>query len=463
MPGRLPTLPGAHERTSRLAWFLAVVAVAVLAWLFWPGFMSPDSASQWAQARSGRYTDVHPPLLAFTWSFTERIVSGPGPILVLHLCLLWGALAWLACNLFRRAWAQALFVLLLGLWPAVLGVSVHIWKDVPMAAFALLGVAALLQERRRPGWPWLLLAVLFFALACAFRHNALALVLPLLWYVAARMPALADRGTALRAVATLVMAAVVALLAALPSLHPSVTRRTVWPVTALWDIAAVSIASSEMRIPQSWQARPVTVEELRQAFAPWANTSVFATGKLEISLYMDPTPAQMADLRRAWLALWLETPLQMLVHRGRLTGMLFGIRREGVPPFLVLIPGWHHLEGNPRLQVAHSAARERITTALQALVPTPLFAGWPYLLLVVVLLLASFRRRVSPLLRPLLWSALWLCLPLPLAAPSAEFRYLYWLVMVALLAPFLLRPEAPAPTAYDALPDRDLRPRHLPR
>jgi hypothetical protein len=450
-------------RRSWLAWPVAAVSVLVIAWLFWPGFMSPDSASQWAQARGGRYTDVHPPILALIWSLTERIWSGPGLILLLHLSLLWTALAWIARECFVRPTGQVLLLLLVGLWPVVLGVSVHIWKDVPMAAFALLGVAALLTERRRPGWPWLALAVLLFAFACAYRHNALTLILPLLWYVTGRMPGLADRGWSLRGVATVLLAALIALLASLPSRHPAVTQRTVWPVTALWDIAAVSIARGEDRIPDSWKARDVTVDELAAVFAPWSNTSIFATGKLEISLYFDPSPQQMSDLRRAWLQLWWQTPGDMLAHRARLTAMLFGLQREGMPAGLTLAPGWHRLDVNPPLEVAPSPMRERVTAGLIALVPTPVFAAWPYLLVVVVLLVVTRRRPVSPLLHPVLWSAVFLCLPLPLLAPSAEFRYLYWLVLVAMLSPFLLRDGPHRAMAYDAVPDRSLRPRHLPR
>ncbi len=456
-------LSAAARPRSKLAWPVAALCVVLLAWLFWPGFMSPDSASQWAQARGGRYTDVHPPILALIWSLTERLVSGPGPVLLLHLVLLWTALAWLAQGLFARGRWQVLFVLVVGLWPAVAGISVHIWKDVPMAAFALLAVAALVEERRHPGRWRLLLAVLFCALACAYRHNALALALPLLWYVSGRWLPSADRRRWARVLLTLLLAAVVALLSALPSLHPSVTRRTVWPVTALWDIAAVSIARDELRIPASWQARPLTVEALREVFTPWSNTSIFATGKLEISLYFDPSSAQMADLNNAWLRLWLEAPLDMLRHRTRLMAMLFGVDRADVPERLILQPGWHHLDVNPPLPVPPSPLRDRAIEALNALVATPLFAGWPYLCVVIALLLATWRRRVSPLLRPLLWSAVFLCLPLPVLAPSAEFRYLYWLVLVALVAPFLLRAETPGAMAYDPVPTRELRPRHLPR
>lgn len=451
------------SRHSWLAWPVAVAAVLAIAWLFWPGFMSPDSASQWAQARSGRYTDVHPPILALIWSFTERLWSGPGPILVLLLALLWGALAWIARELFVRGIWQASFMLLVGLWPVVLGVSVHIWKDVPMAAFALLAVAALLTERRRPGWPWLLLAVCLFALACAYRHNALALVLPLLWYVVGRVPALAERRSWLRGAITVLLVAVVALLASLPSRHASVTQRTVWPVTALWDIAAVSVARGENRIPESWRTRAIDLETLRADIVPWSNTTIFSRGSIAISLYFDPSPEQMADLRRAWLSLWWQTPREMLMHRGRLTAMLFGLQRDGVPAGLILAPGWHPLDVNPPLDVAPSALRDRATSGLMALVPTPMFAGWPYLLIVIAMLIGTWRREVSPLLRPLLWSALMLCLPLPLLAPSAEFRYLYWLVLVALIAPFLLRAEGHGSMAYDAVPDRTARLRHLPR
>ncbi len=410
------------------AWLAAAAGAGLLIVLFYPGFVSSDSAEQWLQARSGQYTSVHPPIMAQLWSLTERIVPGPGGMFLLNSLLFWAGLAWLAQALFRRPGSQVAFVLLIGLWPPVLGTLAHVWKDIPMAAFALLALAALAWELQRPSRWRLGLAVLLFALACAHRHNALPLVLPFLLHIVIRAGV---PGWPARLFASAALALLVFLLAGLPARHPDVSTRQVWPVTAIWDLAAVSIAENEMRVPADWRAPDLSVNELREAFQPWSNTTVFDTDKLLISLYRDPTPEQNASLRQAWLALWLEAPIPMLRHRLRLTRLLFGVPPGQVPAGLLMAPGWFQLAENPPLRPADSELRDRAVRVLQQVAGTPLYRGWPYLLALLTLIaLAARRRRTAhPLFWPVACSVLLLCAPLPLLAPSAEFRYLFWLLL----------------------------------
>ena len=79
--------------------------------------------------------------------------------------------------------------------------------------------------------------------------------------------------------------------------------------------------------------------------------------------------------------------------------------------------------------------------ALQAMVDTPLFAGWIYLLVCVGVMLAGARRMArhppAGLAAAVAASSLAYALPLALASGSAEFRYLAWPVL-ATLASLLL-------------------------
>src|SRR5436190_2041437 len=62
---------------------LGVGWLLVLLYAF-PGFMSTDSIDQLTQARTGVYTDWHPPLMALVWKLLDGIVSGPVLMLVLQ-------------------------------------------------------------------------------------------------------------------------------------------------------------------------------------------------------------------------------------------------------------------------------------------------------------------------------------------------------------------------------------------
>lgn len=441
--GRFPALAAAS------AWLAAAAGVTLVLAVFWPGFMSPDSAEQLDQARTGAWTSVHPPAMAFTWALAERVLPGPGGLFVLHTALLWGALAWLASGLFRRAPARVAFVLLLGLAPPVLATSMHLWKDVPMAAFALLALAALVQAGHRPPGRsrvvLLALAALALALACAWRHNAIALVPPLAWWLAVQA-GIAGRWRRLAAAA--VLTGVVAMLAALPARHPSVAQRAVWPVTAVWDLAAVSIAEGEMRIPADWRHPDLDLATLAAAFTPWSNTSVFDTGQLLISLYNPPDPARHASLRAAWLAAWRDHPGAMAGHRLRLTALLAGLAPSARPVGLVLAPAMVQPRQGAPVALPANAWRDRLVRALSWLAATPVFALWPYALAAV--LVTAWQRRRHPLAWPLLASAAAYCLPLPLLAPSAEFRYLLWPVLACLVA--LALPAARPRSAPGAQP-----------
>ncbi|MBX3726468.1 MAG: hypothetical protein KF823_11210 [Xanthomonadales bacterium] len=421
---------------SAAAWLAAALGAAAFLAVFWPGFMSPDSAEQLDQARTGAWTSVHPPAMAWSWALTDRLLPGPAGLFLVHTLLLWGALAWLSTGLFRRPAAQITFVLVLGLSPPVLATAMHLWKDVPMAAFAVLALAALVHAGHRPSGRsrlgLLALALLALVLACAWRHNAIALVPPLGWYVAVLAGV---TGPVRRALAALALTAVVALAAALPNRHPAVAQRAVWPVIAVWDLAAVSIAEDEMRIPADWRHPDLQVATLAAAFTPWSNTPIFDTGQLLISLYQPPDPARLASLRSAWLATWLDHPAAMAGHRLRLARLLFGLAPAARPVGLVLSPGMVQPGHGPPAHLPDNRLRDRIVRGLARLAATPVFALWPYAL--VALLATLARRRRHPLAWPLLASAGLFCAPLLLAAPSAEFRYLLWPVLACLVVAVL--------------------------
>src|SRR3954463_7774096 len=76
-------------RISPAAILIAGTAVAVV--YGFPGYMNFDSAEQLRQARNGVYDDWHPPMMARYWHFSEKLMAGPLPLLLLQVALfMWG-------------------------------------------------------------------------------------------------------------------------------------------------------------------------------------------------------------------------------------------------------------------------------------------------------------------------------------------------------------------------------------
>lgn len=434
-----------------LPWLAAAVGLAFTLWAFYPGYVSQDSAEQYRQARTGEFDTHHPPLMAMIWRWTDRVVPGPGGLFALFALVYWAALALVAAHTARRRWTQVLAVLGIGLWPPMIGLLAHVWKDVGLLVALLFAGGLLIRESRRPSRTLLLLAFLFIALGAAFRHNGLFAALPFTPYLATRW---LRRSTVPRIIVVAILAAIAtATLAQLPNYFPHVERRSLWPTVALWDLAAVSIEERRILIPDSLRLPGLTLEEIESHFVPFTNTSTFQTDKILLSLRTPYTRNQNRDLLRAWLALPLEHPSAYWLHRWRLTRLLFGSGAQGRPHYLVLQPETQQLPGNPPIAPNRSALNRWAITNLLRLIGTPLFGGWPYLALAAVVLATCLRRLdCAHHARAATIAASGLCYVVPLCVLSgaADFRYLSWLVGASLIA--TMDRIAPCPTSPSSSP-----------
>jgi hypothetical protein len=435
-------------------WLAALAGLALSLAVFWPGYMSWDSAYQWWQARNNTFDSVHPPLMAMIWQLTDRVLPGPGGMFALQAMLLWSALAMFAAALpVRPAWRAAM-VLGLGFWPPLFALLPHVWKDLWTLAGFAWALALLAHDVRAPHRGWRLGALLALAFACAFRHNAITGALPLLAWIGWRELSLwrPKSAWAGRAAASLALGALLAVpvwaLATLPSLDARVKHtEKVWSVVTLWDAAAVSLAEGALVYPPELVDPTLTLDELRAKFVDYSNTTVYDTGKLRHSFDGPYTPAQREALDALAWSLPRDHAPAYFAHRWRLTQLLLGWDRAALPDGLVLMPGLHPYGDNPPVPPQSGALHARVLATLQSLVDTPLFAGWIYLLACVVVMATGIARMArhprAGLAAAVAASSLAYALPLALASGSAEFRYLAWPVLATLSAVILaLMPQA---------------------
>src|SRR5204863_322989 len=148
--------PVGTRRKALSAVIVAVLLAGVTLAFFWPGVASYDSVVQYKQVLRGQYDDWHPPAMARLWAIFHGLGwRGQAQLFVVQVLLYWSGLALFAGALARRRQSiAALVVLLLGIWPPVLGWQIAVLKDGQMAGaiLAAVGLASWwrLDDRRLP-------------------------------------------------------------------------------------------------------------------------------------------------------------------------------------------------------------------------------------------------------------------------------------------------------------------------
>ncbi len=441
----------------------AVLGMALMFWLAWPGFFTYDSIAQLEQARGVlRFGDEHPPLMALIWRALDRvwprwITPRPGAMFALIVIGYWSSLAMLVWRLLRGPRRRWLVFVLIGLWPPAFIVLCHVWKDGLAVVFLLAACSSIVHWRNGAGRTAFGLAVLWMIVAACLRHNAVLAAVPLaIWLNWVRLPAnrqTADvtrirndgswKSNAVGAVMIfLAMATVPLILARAIDARPG----HIWTIVALWDLAGISVNANRIVIPSSEVIGTLTVDDLKHGgYVPWSAGSLFDTGKIRLSYEQNFGAVELAALRNAWLHEVVHYPTAYLDHRLAFARYQFlGYPRE-IPAGLVFSPSRLELPEMPlHLPVVDNSAPW--LRFMEWLRPTPLFAGLLYVVIAIAAAAIAFLRRhqCSPIaVIALAASALANALPLFFISPSADFRYLIWTVLASLLALALaLQPRA---------------------
>jgi hypothetical protein len=173
---------------------------------------------------------------------------------------------------------------------------------------------------------------------------------------------------------------------------------------------------------------------------------MFNSKKIASSVIAPFSVEQDAALAAAWFGMLQRHLPAYLAHRARVTALLLGLDQAALPNHMILQFGVLQVGDNPALTPRNVPPPATWNRLLQPLLDSPLFAFWPYGLMLLTLA-ASARKRepVNPLMMPVLASAALVVLPLIVVAPSVEFRYLLWPVFAAALAVALRLAPPPRP------------------
>jgi hypothetical protein len=432
-----PLSSGRNARLgATLPWLIAIAGFAFDIAAFWPGQMSFDSAYAWWQARGGDTTDIAPPMFIFVWRIADAMHEGPGLMFALHLVLFWNGLALLAGALRLSAWRAAALMLIGAFAPVPWLLRGHVWTDVALFSALLFATGALARaqvvRRRR----WVLAAVPALIYAAAVRHNAMPAVLPF----AAWLGWLATSQAATRVRVAIAALALVAIAGAATALVNSLVDRRVplWPATAEWDLAAISIDTGEMLLPAFMIGPGLDVPELADAYRDWNITPMLQNTRHGMrDPFMEPfTAVQLSELRSAWLGAIRAHPRAWLSHHWQRVVALLGVHDPTWPRELIYVDAEVSYRDNPPVARNASPLHDLLMRTAARLATTSWLAGWPYLLVGVVTAPWAWQRRrelAGIVALVLLTSALLYLGPLLVLAP-AELRYLGWSCLASVVA-----------------------------
>jgi hypothetical protein len=423
--------------------FLALVVAALFVLnlsLHYPGGMNNDSIQQYAEAVSGRYSDWHPPVMAWLWSLLRHVGDGAAPFLVLHLLLYWTGFGLLADSLRRSGFPRlAVLMALAGAFPPFLYLNATVSKDVGMVSSWIAAIGLIfwyrVQDRRIGMLPAAAIAALLLY-GTLVRSNAVFALGPLLAYALA--PA-----RWLRAARLVACAAVIAVLA-IPATQ--LLNRTLFqpqPRYAiqslfLFDLLGVARHAGEPRLLEP--RATLTADELSSCYTPYWWDSLSPWGRCGDRVHRgnDGRVTFGDGLALQWVTTIGAHPMAYAQHR------LKHFNSE----ILFIVPSKHirltpeYRTGDPLHPPPELVTEREVKFDLVRKNPFV----WPVTWLAWGIGLLFFLAR-EPALKPvllaraLLVSALGYSFAYLAIGVATDMRYHYWSLIAALVASVLVAPQ----------------------
>ena len=424
----------------------------------YPGFMSTDSVGQLTQARTNRFDDWHPPIMALIWRYIDMIWPGPFGMLLLDLLLVWGGTFLIVRYAFpSRIWLQVLIPLLVVFFPPVFSVIGVIWKDIFMAGCLLMGfgllAAAQHSQYRRKLSPlkkigMLCGSIFFFLLATALRHNAIIAVMPgfiflgIIWFFKRKLLAIR-----ILQISSFTIFATVMCLIISTTLNSSIADKKLhaWQTVALFDIAGV-IANMEqplnnranflLELGNIKRHPDIKPSQVRRKYQSWYWAPLTRGKRAVFSLSTDANELQL--LKTVWVKAFLYDPKAYFKHRWAMFEHVLGISSLDLWSPIYMKPVER---GAHRKLVDHyyelSSVQQTVKKWLfkvknKTLIYQPVIYFVLAVLLTPACLWIAFKNGY--------WMFLFLNLSgilyeasLFLLAPSFDFRYSHWMILTTLI------------------------------
>ena len=165
----------------------SLITASIIAFLFYPGFMSYDTLHAIRGARNGITDSIWPPMVSYIWRAVDLVSLNPSAMHFSQIFLLICSIFFIVFFFSKKVSYATIFILIYLSIPAVLGTVAVIWKDVLMAAFFIAAFAVTflikyIKNNKLIFMSFLLASVLIFLGVCS-RHNAITAAIPLIFFL----------------------------------------------------------------------------------------------------------------------------------------------------------------------------------------------------------------------------------------------------------------------------------------
>ncbi|MGO9604381.1 MAG: hypothetical protein ACLQAT_13470 [Candidatus Binataceae bacterium] len=421
---------------------------------FWPGILNADSIDQLDQSLKHQYFDYHSPAMSGLWSLTNRLSVGPAPMLLLKQSIFYLAMFIFITIVFQNFWSRFTWSFALIFYPPIFNVLGLVTPDgffVPVMFLAYV-LALLAVSQDGPVKSILIVLVhLLLLFAVSIRPEGVVGALPLIFalhfnLLSERLPC--SRWSRLyRALAGGLSATVIGvfMLLAVGFFNSRIMKATPthsYQGALIFDLVGLSIKENSDLLPRDFNPGHLTVNDFRQRYNPAdPGPLVFDRNLPDLRVFSDSHEAN--SLLHAWLSAVREHPLQYLKSRCKFASYLLG---SAFFPFQFLSDPntYGYFES---MQEVHAVFTPtllvdvylRISTALTN---TVIFKGGFYCLILIAsgafhtrqILYDRLNWQIPTIGLSLAAGGLMQTWVLFFVAAGAEFRYIYWPVLAAILS-----------------------------
>lgn len=430
---------------------VVILCIAVTIFIFQPGYLNADAVDQLGQARSGQYSDWHPPVMSWVWSLLDKVAPGALGMFLLQIILFWSGLGLLAAFVTHKPFNQILIVLL-GFFPPLFMLLSAVIKDILMAASFLFGFALLVWCGRKRSWLLFALGLVFITFAMLTRHNAILIAGPMFLYAgfifidltSLKTPRLSPfwagsiAGTLFFAAAFLLGNMWVG----------SITKINLYPVQQIMvhDLTGISLRLKTDFLPDYLAiSEQPSMKDLRRIYNVRSLKNLYYPDFTKIHFRVLSEPELVDDLTSTWLRVIREHPRAYVEHRWN---VLMAIMSISVPkscgPYYyettIYKPKGYY--GNNGGYYSDNPIVDQLFSRMELLRNSILYQNWLYVLFsICTVALSLFAILFKPLKnKSLLYIALLLGGGALMYAAanlfigvSCDFRYYYWNAATSLI------------------------------
>ena len=303
--------------TSAFPLIALILIMAVFTALSYQGLMSPDSQTIYSAAINHRYSDHHPPLMAYMWHYLDLIHQGPGLMYLINLAMLSATMV-IGLKLFKNTSYKYWFVIF-PLIPQIAVYTVWIWKDIIFTfGYGLLALtlARYHINHKRLGYVGIILFFIGLFYFTSVKYQA-QFILPvmLLGFFTVQCKAIPFWQKALKTlIATGLMISSIHFVNSWLVNEKGSGSNHAWQYVKIYDLAGMSIHTNQVLVPEFLlKSSRVTVNDIEKKYdLAWEPLVVYKDSPLRAT----DSDEERKTLLSTWRQAVLDHPVAYLKHRG---------------------------------------------------------------------------------------------------------------------------------------------------